>query len=268
MDTERLAAARTQFEVDGFYLYQQPLVPADLIHRATEGMDALRSGNYETGVPPRGGSQPRDDPQKLCKIEMPQIANRAILELVSHPAIGELAAAISGARMVQVWWVQLLGKPPADPQGQVPTNIGWHQDRQYWGRWAEGSELFTAWVALSDVTAESGPMRFVRGSNGWGFMDQSDFYAQDHEEQRGAIAVPDGQTWEEVPALLPPGGASFHHNLTYHGSGPNLSTQMRRSFAIHLRTENSAPADGVGNEGLTEALDEPAHCPVVYRKAG
>ena len=126
MDTERLAAARTQFEDDGFYLHQEPLVPDDLIRRATEGMDALRSGDYDTGEPPRGGWQPGDDPQRLCKIEMPQIANRAILELVSHPAIGELAAASSGARMVQVWWVQLLGKPPADPQGQVPTNIGWH----------------------------------------------------------------------------------------------------------------------------------------------
>tara|TARA_B100000809_G_scaffold237042_1_gene256522 strand:+ start:674 stop:1480 length:807 start_codon:yes stop_codon:yes gene_type:complete len=268
MDAERLAAARTQFEDDGFYLHQEPLVPDDLIRRATEGMDAVRSGDYDTGEPPRGGWQPGDDPQKLCKIEMPQIANRAILELVSHPAIGELAAAISGAQMVQVWWVQLLGKPPADPEGAIPTNIGWHQDRQYWTQWKEGSELFTAWVALSDVTAESGPMRFVRGSNRWGFMDQSDFYAQDHEEQRETIAVPDGETWEEVAAIVPPGGASFHHNLTYHGSGPNVSTRMRRSFAIHLRTENSAAAEGVGNEGLTEALDEPAYCPVVYREAG
>ena len=99
MDAERLAAARTQFEDDGFYLHQEPLVPDDLIRRATEGMDAVRSGDYDTGEPPRGGWQPGDDPQKLCKIEMPQIANRAILELVSHPAIGELAAAISGASL-------------------------------------------------------------------------------------------------------------------------------------------------------------------------
>ena len=58
MDTERLAAARTQFEDDGFYLHQEPLVPDDLIRRATEGMDAVRSGDYDTGEPPRGGWQP------------------------------------------------------------------------------------------------------------------------------------------------------------------------------------------------------------------
>ena len=34
--------------------------------------------------------------------------------------------------------------------------------------WEEGSELLTAWIALTDVTERSGPMRFVRGSHRWG----------------------------------------------------------------------------------------------------
>ena len=117
--------------------------------------------------------------------------------------------------------LQLLLKPPARSEGAA-TNIGWHQDRHYWQVWEEGSELFTAWIALSDVTPEAGPMRFVRGSHRWG-LQQSDFYGQDHEAQRRGIQVPTGHNWEEVPALLPPGGVSFHHNLTYHGSGPNQS---------------------------------------------
>ena len=57
----------------------------------------------------------------------------------------------------------------------------------------EGSELFTAWVALSDVTAEAGPMRFVRGSHGWGLLDDGGFYRQDLDDQRDAIPVPDQQ---------------------------------------------------------------------------
>ena len=267
MQVQQPSTARSQFEVDGFYLHQEPLIPDDLIQRATHGMDAVRSGEYDTGVPPKGGSKPGDDARKLCKIEMAHIANRAIMELVSQPTIGELAAAITGAQKVQVWWVQMLGKPPVDPDGEAPTNVGWHQDREYWARWEEGSELFTAWVALSDVTPKSGPMRFVRGSHGWRLLSQGDFYAQDHEAQRQTITVPDGETWEEVAAILPPGGASFHHNLTYHGSGPNLSTEMRRSFAIHLCTENSKPADGDGKEDLTASLDDPTRCPVIYRNA-
>jgi hypothetical protein len=257
-----------QYKTNGFYLHQKPLIPNDLIQRAIQGMDMLRLGDYETGIPPRPSYwNPGDSLQKLCKIEMPQIANRAIMELISHPEIGKLAAALTGAEMVQVWWVQLLGKPPAHPESPVTTNIGWHQDRQYWKTWEEGSELLTAWLALTDVTEKCGPMRFLRGSHKWGCLDQGDFYGQDHAAQRERITIPDGETWEEVTAILPSGGVSFHHNLTFHGSGPNLSTELRRSFAIHLRTEKSKPVDGQ-RSGLTEFIEHQSHCPIIYRRRG
>jgi ectoine hydroxylase-related dioxygenase (phytanoyl-CoA dioxygenase family) len=257
---------RDQYAADGFYLHREPLFPADLIRRAVAGQDALRAGEYETGVPPQPSYwNPGDDPRKLCKIEMSQVANRAIMELVAHPAIGELAAAVTGAQWVQLWWVQLLVKPPADPEGAGQTKIGWHQDRHYWQIWEEGSELFTAWVALTDVTPDAGPMRFVRGSHRWGYLGQSDFYGQDHDAQREQIPVPRGAAWEEVAAILPPGGVSIHHNLTFHASGPNHSGAPRRSFAIHLRTERSRPVDDA-RKGLTAFLDDPSYCPVIYRR--
>jgi ectoine hydroxylase-related dioxygenase (phytanoyl-CoA dioxygenase family) len=254
-----------RYEADGFLVYTERVIPTNTVQRAIAGMEALRAGEYETGIPPQPSYwNPGDNPLKLCKIEMPQVANRAIMELVSHPALGALAAEVTGARRVQVWWVQLLYKPPAAPGEAGGTCIGWHQDRHYWQVWEEGSELFTAWVALSDVTAEAGPMRFVRGSHRWG-LQQSDFYGQDHEAQRREIRVPAGETWEEVAALLPPGGVSFHHNLTYHGSGPNRTALPRRSFAIHMRTEKSSPVDEV-RKGLTQFIDDPAYCPVIYER--
>ena len=237
---EKTRSRWERYQVDGFFLQTDPIIPLDLVQRASQGMDQLRAGHYETGIPPHASYwNPGDDPKKLCKIEMPQFANQAIMDLVSYPTIGVLAAELTGAEWVQVWWVQLLGKPPADPDGQ--TNIGWHQDRNYWGSWEQGSQLFTAWVAVSDVTVDSGPMKFLRGSSKWGVLEGSDFYGQDHQAQQSVIQVPAGEKWEEVAAILPPGGVSFHDNLTFHGSGPNLSNSMRRSFAIHLRTENRVP---------------------------
>src|SRR5262249_10940257 len=184
MQAESLASPHAQYELDGFFLSPQPVIPRAPVRRATKGMDALRSGEYETGVPPQPSYwNPGDDPGKLCKIEMPQVANRAIMELISHPALGALAAEVTGARWVQVWWVQLLVKPPGGPEGGS-TNIGWHQDRHYWQIWEEGSELFTAWVALSDVTPAAGPLRFVRGAHPWG-PPADDVYRQAHRPQRG-----------------------------------------------------------------------------------
>jgi hypothetical protein len=251
-----------RYAADGFTIHPEPILPPEIVARAVAGMDAVRAGEYDTGVPPQPSPwKPGDDPRKLCKIEMPQVASRAIMELIRYPALGELAAAVTGASWVQVWWVQLLYKPPADPA--MPTNIGWHQDRHYWQVWEEGSELFTAWVALSDVTPESGPMRFVRGSHRWGCLGGSDFYGQDHAAQRAALPVPEGAAWEEVAAILPPGGVSFHHNLTLHASGPNHSGAPRRSFALHMRTGRSRPVDDL-RRGLTAFIDDPAYCPVIF----
>ncbi len=268
MQTEEVLLARQSYQQDGFYICTQPLIPRDLVERAVAGMDAVRAGEYDTGIPPRPSRwNPGDDPNALCKIEKPQIASRAIMELVSHPALGEKAAEVTGASAVQVWWVQLLYKPPSAPGQQPRTNIGWHQDYNYWGAWEEESELFTAWVALSDVTPETGPMNFVAGSHRWGLSAESDFASQEYEALRETIRNAHGQEWREVPAILPPGAASFHQKLTFHGSGPNLSSQPRRSFAVHMRTEKSRPKGDL-RQGLTAFIDDPTHCPIIYGDVG
>ncbi|MCE9613537.1 MAG: phytanoyl-CoA dioxygenase family protein [Lentisphaerae bacterium] len=263
-------AARAAYAENGFHLAPACGLPADAIARAVTGMDAVRAGRYDTGVPPEPSSwKPGDDPRRLCKIEMPQVANRAIYDLLLHPALGQLAAALTGARLVQVWWVQLLYKPAGDAGQAIHTNIGWHQDRTYWQEWEDDSQLFTAWIALSDVTADAGPMRFVRGSHRWGTLKESDFMAQDHAAQLAQMNLPAGARWEEVPAILPPGGVSVHNDLTIHGSGPNLSQGPRRSVAVHLRTENAHPRDAakVNPEAFNKTifLEDPRYCPVIYR---
>ncbi|MBN61302.1 MAG: hypothetical protein CME20_08110 [Gemmatimonadetes bacterium] len=262
------ADPHSQYTADGYYIHTGSILPAATVAAAVAGMDAVRHGEYDTGVPPRPSAwSPGDDPALLCKIEKPQIANRAIMELVKHPALGAAVAAVTGAEWIQVWWVQLLYKPPAQAAAQAGVNIGWHQDRNYWTAWEEGSELFTAWVALSEVGADAGPMQFVRGSHQWGLLEGSDFYGQDLAAQKRGLALPEGALWEEVAATMPRGGASIHHCLTVHGSGPNQSNGPRRSFAIHMRSANSAPMGGK-REGLTAFIDDPDYCPIIWNETG
>jgi ectoine hydroxylase-related dioxygenase (phytanoyl-CoA dioxygenase family) len=59
------------------------------------------------------------------------------------------------------------------------------------------------------------------------------------------------------------GGFSIHHNKTFHASGPNHGSIPRRSLAIHARTDQSQPVDGV-RAGLTEFIDDFKVCPVIY----
>ena len=288
--------AGNRYRRDGFYL-TPPIIPADLIERVTARMDAVMAGEYETGEPPRRSWNPGDDPKRIRKIDQAHLSDRTIFELASHPAIGHWAAALLGAKRVQLWASQMLYKPPvnsgnsgvaggagdsagsggpvssvssAEPEGSgggvtdnigVTGNVGWHQDKQYW-KYLDG-ELFTAWVAVSDVTARSGPMRFLRGSHRWGLLDSGDFFGHDHEAQRKDIPVPDGEAWDEVEAVLPAGAVSFHDRHTYHASGPNVSDAPRRSFAFHLRTENAGPVEG-RTDYYVQHLDDPAYCPVLY----
>lgn len=265
MSVSTLSRMNAQYEAQGFYVGPSPVIPRDVVDAAVLGMDEVRMGRYDTGTPPMPSPwKPGDDATtKLCKIELPQIANHAIMKLLTHPSLGEMAAEVSGATAVQIWWVQLLYKPPALPGAAISTNVGWHQDRHYWGSWEDDSDLFTAWVALSDVTADSGPMVFVEGSHKWGKGGGSDFFGQDLDALKANILAEQGHEWKEVSAVLPPGGVSFHDDLTYHGSGANHSGGPRRSFAVHMRTEKSRPKGGQ-LAGLTQFIDNLDFNPVIF----
>ncbi len=279
--------AGDRYRRDGFYL-TPPILPADLIERVTASMDRVMFGDYETGEPPRRSWNPGDDPKRIRKIDQAHLSDRTIYELASHPEIGRWAASLLGASRIQLWASQMLYKPPVGPAGPgnsggpgstvgavgpgksagpegsvggVSGNVGWHQDKQYW-KYLDG-ELFTAWVAVSDVTSDSGPMRFLRGSHRWGLLDSGDFFGHDHEAQRKEIPVPEGEAWDEVEAVLPAGAVSFHDRHTYHASGPNVSDAPRRSFAFHLRTEKARPVEG-RNDYYVQHLDDPAYCPLLY----
>lgn len=253
--------ARAAMLKDGFCLVG-PIIEPDLVARASEHMDAVIAGDYETGVAPARMWDLGDDPTKLVKIDLSQRADRTILELISHPAIGEWAAAVMDAQMVQVWATQLLFKPSG---GARAGTVGWHRDDAYWKAWMAG-EAFTVWVALSEVRPESGPMRFVVGSHRWDLQDDlQHFFDSDMEAIRSSVSLPGGAVWAEAQAVMPAGAASFHHRLTIHGSSPNISSLPRRSFAIHLRTERSRVVPGAP-EGYPEILDDPEQCPIIFRR--
>jgi hypothetical protein len=254
---------KSSFEENGFYVFKAPTIELERVQNASDGMDKIREGEYDTGRPPANSPwNPGDDPARLCKIEQPQLGSTAIAELIRSPEIGEWAAYVKGAEMIQVWWVQLLYKPPASDKQPTPTKIGWHTDWQYWGRtWEGGSQLLTAWVALSDVEASSGPMKFVASSNHWEEITGGDFYSQELSEK--AFALSPDRKWEEISALMDSGGMSLHDKRVLHGSSFNLSEAPRRSLAIHLRTERSRPINGK-REGLAGYIDDLDTAPIIY----
>ncbi|BBH23059.1 hypothetical protein Back11_44040 [Paenibacillus baekrokdamisoli] len=252
--------AADHYQRDGYYIGAD-VFSEEEVKQARNGTSEVLGGRYDLGVAPSWGSyKPEHVGSKLVKVNDAHLSNKAIYNMISSAKLGEWAAAVTGANMVQVWLTQLIHKP-----GNVEErgNIGWHQDYAYWSHW-EG-EVFTSWIALSDVMELSGPMAFVKQSHRWGFLeDTANFNDHDLERQKEKLHR-EGRVWDEANAVLRPGQASFHHPLTLHGSGSNRSTEPRLSIAIHMRTEKSKQL--LNTEGkLFHDLSNPYLCPVIYQK--
>ena len=96
--------------------------------------------------------------------------------------------------------------------------------------------MCSSWVALQDTDLTNGTMRMVVGSHKWGLIEGSGNDKKEMEEWKDTfarLAGPNAQ-WSEEPVFLKSGQVSFHHSLTFHGSGPNLSDQPRLCVISHM----------------------------------
>ncbi len=248
------------FARDGFVVHHEPLVPVGGLDEVASRMDDVAAGRYSTGREPgRRYWNPGDDPTAIVKIDDAHLCDDAIFDFVTSPAIGEFAAQVVGTEFVQLWASQLLVKPPG---GSTAGQVGWHRDQTYWRELWDG-EVFTVWVAVSDVDLARGPLCYVRGSHRWDESGDGDFFSHDLTATRGAL---DGGEWDETAAVLAAGGASAHSKLTVHGSAANTSDHPRQGFALHLRTDRSAPTPA-GRDLLGARLADPRHCPLLVGRA-
>lgn len=144
-------------------------------------------------------------------------------ELVTHPKILDAVEDIMGPNLI-CWSTNLFAKEAHDP-----AFVSFHQDSTYWG--LDPADVMTAWVALSDVTAEAGPMKFVRGTHKAQIGHRDTFHEHNllSRGQEIEVEVPEEKA---VSVILKPGQVSLHHVMLVHGSGPNNSDDRRIGFAI------------------------------------
>ena len=136
------------FARDGFALSSGPVLPPHVVSAARSSFEAVVAradeGQYalETSMD-RPHVQLSADLQTqmgaggvgLRKVEMPQLDRQegGIVDLMNHPALAAFCAEATGADWLQVWWIQLHGKPPAaseaTEQAGDGTSIGFHQVR-------------------------------------------------------------------------------------------------------------------------------------------
>ena len=182
-----------------------------------------------------------DDSPALRQVSNSWWVNKAMRELTKTPVIAYIGSRLMNTDEVRVWNDQALIKPGlgVDRAEEDGGNVGWHQDKAHW-QCTNTDNLCTAWVALQDTDPSNGCMRVVAGSRKWGLFKDAYTFVQKDLEVLQEKYKRDGLEWIEEPCVLKAGQASFHHALTFHGSGPNLTEEPRMSFTVHMMPQDCA----------------------------
>ena len=144
--------------------------------------------------------------------------------LIRHPRILDAVESVIGPDIL-VYTATFFIK-----EAHSPTFAAWHQDATYFG--LTPHDHVTAWVALSDATAEAGCME-VASSRG---MPQQLHHAalglKNSINGGGQAIVEEFDAGNAVMMALPAGSFSLHHTLCRHRSAPNRAGHRRVGIGI------------------------------------
>jgi ectoine hydroxylase-related dioxygenase (phytanoyl-CoA dioxygenase family) len=133
--------------------------------------------------------------------------------------IGDLAARLLQSREVRLYEDLLL----FNGAGAVATSR-WHRDSPWWP--LRGDQLVTIWLSLEPVTAETGAMRFVTGSQ------------RDPDEVALAAMVADEVATADADRVVvietQPGDAVAFHPRILHTAYGSAVEHPRRTFTIRF----------------------------------
>jgi phytanoyl-CoA hydroxylase len=111
----------------------------------------------------------------------------------------------------------------------------YHQDNFYF-RCSPADQVITSWIALDDVDAANGCLRYIDGSHLGPIIPHDPIPG---EEAYNSAPPPDLiDLSRESLAPVRKGGVVFHHSHTLHTSHRNESPRWRRGYAAHWATAN------------------------------
>lgn len=141
--------------------------------------------------------------------------NSLFREQLFHQRAAAIAADLIGCEKVRLFHDHLIVKPP-----HGGSTIPWHRDLPNLP--VAEPRAVSCWLALDDVTPESGAMRFMPGGHKEPMTRSLDF-------------LNEAKVWgeceqEAVPVGVAAGSAIFHHCLSWHMSPPNTTAGWRRAY--------------------------------------
>ncbi len=125
---------------------------------------------------------------------------------------------------VVAWGSHFFCKMPHDGKA-----VAWHQDASYWP--LTPSKAVTVWLAVDDADVENACMRFIAGSQHFGYLTYRPSDSSEHNVLNQTIDNVE-QYGNEVCDVLKAGEVSIHSDLLLHGSEANASNRRRCGLTL------------------------------------
>lgn len=136
-------------------------------------------------------------------------------QLIFKSSIPAIAAQLMGKNAARLLHDHVISKPMGKS-----LEVPWHQDYPYWPTDRPGG--LSVWLALDDVDDNAGPLEIIPSSQLLGEERPVDFIKNPNRAL--------DQHPERLKLPVKKGDAVILHSLTWHRTGPNISSPNRRAY--------------------------------------
>ena len=217
---------------DGFIRYG-PILPTPKINELGEIIDKFASGTHPNSgkvniklerAAEKGKLTDVPTRDKVWQLWDVYKHDELIFNHACNPIILDIVEKLLDTKNIKLFADQVLMKPAFHG-----SPVFWHNDSAYWTT-IEPKELVSCWVAIDDATTENGCLKMIPGShkNGIWPTNKRDSPIED---------IPNES--DSVPIVLKAGECSFHHSMTIHSSGKNLTPHRRRGIVTSYMRSDS-----------------------------
>jgi len=190
------------------------------------------------------------------KTDTPFHAGPAIFSLMTNERLLDVVEALIGAEITSNPIQHVRIKPPATEltSDEIRAHIGhtdWHQDRAVTLAEADGTNMVTVWVAVSDATVENGCLQVIPKSHRQPMLRHC---------PSPQLSIPKSEFAINTATPLPvkAGGAVLFHPQTIHSSLDNNSDTVRWSFDLRYNITGEATGRPMFPEFVARSRQNPS----------
>jgi ectoine hydroxylase-related dioxygenase (phytanoyl-CoA dioxygenase family) len=217
---------------DGYVIVPGLLTPEEVteLRGVTQSIEDAAAG-FDADTPVYDFTAAPDGRRMIERIKKPHRIDEFYWRMARHPKILAILSAIVGPD-IRLSHSKINMKAPMGG-----TALEWHQD------WAfaphTNMDTCVASLMVDDSSLDNGALQFLSGSHEGALLDHhgpDGFFA-------GAVGVGDpGVDLATARSIIGPAGTvAFHHPMTIHGSGVNMSGAPRRILFLEYAAVDAYP---------------------------